>query len=73
VDEVRFGAAMREIEEHASAIELLLMDTRIRSSHPTMLGLTAFWRGALQDIDHHAVRLTAAARELHELCDRRNR
>lgn len=72
-DDHEFGKAMKDIEDHATAIEGLLMDTRIRASHPSMLGLSVFWRAALQDIDHHAMRLSAAARTIYEICDRRRR
>lgn len=71
MDEAAFADAMKELEQHSEAIEILLIEIRERGSHPMMERLVPFWTAVASDLEHHGVRLIAAAREIYDGYDRR--
>lgn len=75
MDEVRFGQAMKALEQHSEMLQRLVDEARARITHPSMEGvvLKSLLISALEDIDYHSMRLIMAAQELRESVDRRSR
>lgn len=73
MDDAAFADAMRRLSTHSEAIEVLLVELKGRSGHPYMTNFMPFWTAIVGDIEHHATRLVAAAQEVHDSYDRRQR
>lgn len=72
---MKFGQAMKALEEHSAMVQRLVDETRARITHPSMEGiiLKSHLINAMEDIDYHSMHLVMAAQELKESVDRRSR